>query len=103
MRISVKHPRGNELVEDTDNERRKDGENDIVEGKSPGLVGNLAREFVEEGELQTESAIIQIQLDQMYPELCHVQDDILVEGICKAVKTTREAMGRIPLTENEFA
>jgi hypothetical protein len=92
LRISVKHPRGYELVEDTDNERWKDSEDDIVEGKSPGLVGNHARETVEEGELQTGLAIIQVQPNQTHPELRHIQDNILVEGICKAGKTTKEAI-----------
>ena len=103
MRISVKHPRGYELVENTDNERWKDRENDVIQGKSPGLVDDLAREVVGEGELQKELAVIRVRLDQMYPELCHVQDNILVEGICKVVKTTREAVKQMPLTENKLA
>jgi hypothetical protein len=45
------------LVKDPDNERRQDGENDVVEGKSPGLIGDLAREIVEEGELKTGLAV----------------------------------------------
>lgn len=56
--ISVKHPRGYELVEDADNKRRKDGENDVVQGKSPGLIDDLAGEVVEKGELRTELAVI---------------------------------------------
>ena len=88
------------MVENTDNERWKDGENDIVQGKSPGLVDDLAREIVEEGELQKELAVIQVQLDRTYPELCHVQDNILVEAICKVVKTTREAR-RADATDRE--
>jgi hypothetical protein len=39
------------LVEDTDNEWRKDGEEDVVEGESPGFVGDLSREIVKEGKL----------------------------------------------------
>ena len=69
------------MVEDADNERRKDGENDVVQRESPGLVDDLAGEVVEEGELRPELAVIQLLPGQTYPELCHVQDNILVEGI----------------------
>jgi hypothetical protein len=91
------------LVEDANNERRKDGENDVVQGKSPGLIDDLAGEVVEEGVLRTELAVIQLILGQTYPELCHIQDNILVEGICRGVKTIREAKGRMTLTENKLA
>ena len=91
------------MVKDADNKRRKDGEDDVVQGKSPGLIDDLAGEVVEEGELRTELAVIQLLLDQTYPELCHVQDNILVEGICKGIKNIIEARRRVPLTENKFA
>jgi len=80
------------LVEDADDERWKDGENDVVQGKSPGLIDDLAGEVVEEGVLRTGLVVIQLLPDQTYPELCHVQDNILVEGICRVVKTIREKL-----------
>lgn len=81
------------MVEDADDERWKDGENDVVQGKSPGLIDDLAGEVVEEGVLRTGLVVIQLLPDQTYPELCHVQDNILVEGICRGVKTIREKLG----------
>jgi hypothetical protein len=36
------------LVEDPNNERRQDGENDIVHGQRPRLVGDLSGKVVEE-------------------------------------------------------
>ena len=37
-----------ELVEDTDDERGKEGEEDVAKRERPGLVGNLPREVVKE-------------------------------------------------------
>lgn len=40
-------------------------------------------------------ADIQLLPDQTYPELCHVQDNIFVEGICRGVKTIRKKPGGV--------
>jgi len=58
----------------------------------------LKKEYYEQ-----ELAAIQLLPDQTYPELCHVQDNILVEGICREVKTIRNARRWMPLTENKLA
>ena len=52
LRVPVEDTRGHELIEDTDNEGRQEGEHDIVEGKCPRLVGDLPGEVVEERKLQ---------------------------------------------------
>lgn len=49
--IPIQDSGRNELVENSDNERRKDSEQNIVEGKGPGLVCNLTREIIEERKL----------------------------------------------------
>ena len=51
LRVAVEDSCGDELVENTDDKRRKDGEEDIVQRERPRLVGNLPREVVEEGKL----------------------------------------------------
>ena len=35
LRIPIQDSGGDELVKDTDNERRQDGENDVIEGQRP--------------------------------------------------------------------
>lgn len=52
LRVAIQESRRDELVEDTDDERREDGEDDIVQRERPGLVGDLTGEVVEEGVLQ---------------------------------------------------
>ena len=83
LRVAIQESRGDELIEDTDDEGREDGEDDVVQRERPGLVGDLTGEVVEEG-------ILQLVLDRCqrvlrkktYPELRHVQHDVLVEGVC---------------------
>ena len=48
LRIPIQDAGGDELVKDADNERRQDGENDVMQGQRPRLVGNLPREVIEE-------------------------------------------------------
>ena len=48
LRVAIQDTCGHELVEDPDNERREEGEEDVVERERPGLVGDLPREIVEE-------------------------------------------------------
>ena len=82
LRVAIQESRGDELVEDTDDEGWEDGEDDVVQRERPGLVGDLTGEVVEEG-------ILQLVLDRCqrvlrkktYPELRHVQDDVLVERV----------------------
>ena len=84
LRVAVKDSCGDELVENTDDKGRKDGEEDIVQRERPRLVGNLPREVVEEGIL---SYLNQRQndsrLSEAYPELRHVQYNVLVERVYK--------------------
>ena len=80
LRIPIENPSRNELVEDPDHQRRKDGEKDVIERQRPRFVCDLSGKVVEEGELN-------IQLVKGYPqqptnadpELCHIQDDVLIE------------------------
>jgi NADPH:quinone reductase-like Zn-dependent oxidoreductase len=44
--IAVKKAGGDELIEDSHDERWKDGEEDIVKGERPGFVNNLSGEAV---------------------------------------------------------
>jgi hypothetical protein len=48
LRIPIQDTGGDELVKDADDERRQDGENDIVQGQRPRLIGDLSGEVVEE-------------------------------------------------------
>lgn len=51
LRIPVQDARGNELVENPDDQRWEYSEEDIVQRECPGLKRRLAREIIEEGEL----------------------------------------------------
>lgn len=51
LRVAVQKAGRDELVEDTEGEGRKNGVEDVVERKSPGLVDNFTREDVLEGVL----------------------------------------------------
>ncbi len=46
--VAIEDTRGHKLVEDTDDERRENGEDDVVQRERPGLVSDLPREVVEE-------------------------------------------------------
>ena len=48
LRIAIEDAGRDELVKDADDERREDGEDDVVQGQGPGLVRDLARKVVEE-------------------------------------------------------
>jgi len=52
LRVPVEHARADELVEDAEDDRREDGEDDVVEGEGPALLEHLTRERVLEGELR---------------------------------------------------
>ena len=41
LRVSVEESGGNELVEDTHDKRRKDCEEDVIEGEGPRLKNDL--------------------------------------------------------------
>ena len=49
LRIADQDPRGHELIEDTDNQRRQEREDDVIHRQRPGFIGNLAREVVQKG------------------------------------------------------
>ena len=51
LRIAVEEAGGDELVEDAHDKRRENGEEDVIEGKSPGFEDDLTREGVLEGVL----------------------------------------------------
>lgn len=88
--IPVEDASGDELVEDTDDKRGENGEDDIVQGECPRLVGNLPREVVEERELKRVLRRHHIMEGQVsYPELCHVQHNVLVEGVWDEDASTR--------------
>ena len=79
-----------------DDEGWEDSKDDVVQRERPGLVGDLTGEVVEEG-------ILQFVLDRWqrvsrkgtYPELRHVQHDVLVEGICGNTLVRMERNGAI--------
>ena len=52
LRVAIQESRGDELIEDTNDERREDGEDDVVQRERPGLIGDLTGKVVEEGVLQ---------------------------------------------------
>jgi hypothetical protein len=74
LRISVENPRGDELIEDADDERREHGEDDVVERQRPGLVRDLTREVVEERKLRRDERRRQRR----------EQDDIPRRASCRA-------------------
>ena len=51
--VAVEEAGGDELVIDAHDERGKDGEEDVVEGESPGFKDDFAGECVLEGILRT--------------------------------------------------
>lgn len=55
LRVAVEQTGGDELVEDAEDEGRKDGEEDVVEGERPGFVDDFSGEDVFEGVLGTVS------------------------------------------------
>jgi hypothetical protein len=63
--IPIQHPRPNKLIEHTQNDRRKNGEDDVVEREGPSFFEDLPREGVLEGE----------------PETGHVEGDVFVETV----------------------
>ena len=52
LRVTIEDTGGDELIEDTDDKGRKDGEKHIVQRERPGLERDLAGEVIEERELQ---------------------------------------------------
>lgn len=68
------------MIKDTNNDRRKDGEEDVVECECPRFEEHLAGERVGKGELHVVSW--SILLDQTtYIEANHVEHDVFVEAI----------------------
>lgn len=55
--ISIQYSGGHKLVENTNDNRRENGEDYIVQRQGPGFVRNLSREVVEERELYKKSVI----------------------------------------------
>lgn len=58
LRVAVEQAGGDELIKDTHDEGRKDGEEDVVEGKGPGFEDDLARKGVLERILIERSALV---------------------------------------------
>ena len=52
LRVTIEDTGGDELIEDTDEKGRKDGEEYVVQREGPGLERDLAGEVIEERELQ---------------------------------------------------
>ena len=80
--VSIEHARADELVKDAQNERREDGEDDVVESKCPRLLEDLTREGALDRELKEGkmSSAKRCRFgNSADPEACHVQHDILVE------------------------
>jgi len=72
------------LVEDTDDERRKYGEEHVVERPSPGLVNDLSRVVIKErvllyGRCQLLEGLLRNTIAFAYPELSHVENNVFVE------------------------
>lgn len=79
--ISVKKTSRNELIKDAHSKRREDGKEDIVERQCPRFVNHLSGECVLEGVLKLLVKPIPSAKELPYPELSHVQCDVLVERI----------------------
>jgi hypothetical protein len=108
LRVPVQHSGADELIEDADDERREEGEDDVVERERPGFVGDLTGKVVEERVLKyamaERSAASRRETwewelprcgERMsaYVELGHVKDDILVERIWRIEETEDQLLG----------
>jgi hypothetical protein len=81
--VPVEDAGGDKLVEDTYDQRREDSEDHVVQGQRPRLVGDLAGEVVEERILIGGECQIKRDDDETYPELGHVEHNVLVERVCE--------------------
>ena len=61
LRVTIEDAGRDELIENTDDEGRKDGKKDVVQRERPGFEGHLAGEVIEKGELQEVRSIFGIQ------------------------------------------
>lgn len=89
LRVSIKHTSRDELVKDTNDQRRQYREKNVVKGPCPRFVDNLSRIVVEERILQKERSAAEtgdLLRAWPYPKLCHVQDNVLVKGNCDETK-----------------
>lgn len=112
LRVSIKHPCTDELVEDSDDERREEGEGDVVKGEGPSFHGDLTGEVVEEGVLSRREGKEEMKFSETSwqdgreiervgtdVELSHVENDVLVERVCAKERgsqrreTTEESRG----------
>ena len=81
LRIAIEKPGRDKLVEYAHDEGRKDGEKDVVKGQSPRFENDFSRERILEGKLSIRQHSKSAERFVTYPELRHIQRDVLVEGI----------------------
>jgi hypothetical protein len=82
--VAIKEAGGDELVEDSHGDRGEEGEDDVVEGEGPGFEDYFPGEGVLEGVLGLIRNMFRAWRTSMsatYPELCHIQRNILIERI----------------------